>query len=369
MKKKKIAVIGLKGLPAFGGAATVGENIIEQLKDKYDFTVYSISSHTHLKSGNYKNICNQKVFRAIPLKKLNSLLYYIRAAIHAFFSSYDMIHWHHRAAAFVVPFLKLKYPVLLTTHGVIGTVKKWRKYKWFLDIQLEYFVKYSDIVSCVAKNEQRVLKKKYNINASYIPNGIKKNRVLNYSGNFSATNDEKYITFAAGRIIDCKGLDILLSALRDISKSPKLVVIGDLDQEPEHKSKIIEMARGLNVEFWGLIKDKNRLFFLIANSYLFVFPSRQEAMSMMLLEVASLHVPILASDIIENKDVFTDNEVLFFESNNPKSLQLKLDYALKENPSVLKSYSANAYDKLLNNYSWCDIAQKYSALYERLLEK
>ena len=31
-KKLKIAVIGLKGLPAFGGAATVGENIIEQLK-------------------------------------------------------------------------------------------------------------------------------------------------------------------------------------------------------------------------------------------------------------------------------------------------------------------------------------------------
>ena len=28
MLKKKIAVIGLKGLPAFGGAATIGENLI-----------------------------------------------------------------------------------------------------------------------------------------------------------------------------------------------------------------------------------------------------------------------------------------------------------------------------------------------------
>ncbi len=46
MKKKKIAVIGLKGLPAFGGTANGGENIIEQLSDKYDFTVYSILSHT-----------------------------------------------------------------------------------------------------------------------------------------------------------------------------------------------------------------------------------------------------------------------------------------------------------------------------------
>ena len=46
MKKKKIAVIGLKGLPAFGGTANGGENIIEQLSDKYYFTVYSILSHS-----------------------------------------------------------------------------------------------------------------------------------------------------------------------------------------------------------------------------------------------------------------------------------------------------------------------------------
>ena len=43
MGKPKIAVIGLKGLPAFGGAATVGENIINQLKDNYQFFVYSTS--------------------------------------------------------------------------------------------------------------------------------------------------------------------------------------------------------------------------------------------------------------------------------------------------------------------------------------
>ena len=51
MKKKRIGVIGLKGLPAFGGAAAVGENLIAHLKEDYDFTVYSVSSHTYLKTG------------------------------------------------------------------------------------------------------------------------------------------------------------------------------------------------------------------------------------------------------------------------------------------------------------------------------
>jgi len=212
------------------------------------------------------------------------------------------------------------------------------------------------------------LKKKYNISAFYIPNGINIPERATYSEGLSDTVNEKFITFAAGRIIEFKGLDILLSALKDIPKPPKLLIIGDLDQEANHKLKIIEMARGLNVEFLGLIKDKNRLFSLIAGSYLFVFPSRQEAMSIMLLEVAMLGVPIIASDIIENKDVFDDSEILFFKNDSPELLKLKIEYALN-NPTALKPYSTNAYNKLVNYYLWGNIAQKYSTLYEKLLKK
>ena len=45
--KPKIGIIGLKGLPAFGGAATVGENLISILHNEYDFKVYSVASHTN----------------------------------------------------------------------------------------------------------------------------------------------------------------------------------------------------------------------------------------------------------------------------------------------------------------------------------
>jgi len=41
MLKKKVAIIGLEGLPPFGGAANVGDNIIEQLAEEYEFTVYA----------------------------------------------------------------------------------------------------------------------------------------------------------------------------------------------------------------------------------------------------------------------------------------------------------------------------------------
>lgn len=76
-KKPKIAVIGLKGLPAFGGAAAVGENIIDQLKDRFDFTVYSVASHTNNKTGPINGI-QQIVFRNHGKGSVNTLIYYLK---------------------------------------------------------------------------------------------------------------------------------------------------------------------------------------------------------------------------------------------------------------------------------------------------
>ena len=76
MNKRKIAVIGLKGLPAYGGAATVGENIINQLKNDFIFTVYAVE--THVKDKNY-NLVKQIVFKAFPIKKLNVFAYYLKS--------------------------------------------------------------------------------------------------------------------------------------------------------------------------------------------------------------------------------------------------------------------------------------------------
>ena len=111
MKKYRIAVIGLKGLPAFGGAATVGESIINELKNEYQFTVYAVGSHTHhegQQDGYY-----QIVFRKFFIKKLNILIYYLRSALHCiFFGKYDLIHLHHVDGAVILPLLRLRYKVI-----------------------------------------------------------------------------------------------------------------------------------------------------------------------------------------------------------------------------------------------------------------
>ncbi len=364
IKKPRIAVIGLKGLPAFGGAAAVGENIINELKEKYEFTVYSTASHTTLKTGN----CNgfkQIVIRKLPFKKINSLYYYIVSSLRVLISfKYDLVHLHHRDAAFIIPFLRLRYKVIVTTHGSFSVVDKWKRYEWFFQINERFFIKFANSVTCVSLNEKRNFKNEINLDVTYIPNGINL-----FDDNFVRdVSYSNYIFFGAGRIIRTKGLDILLRSLHKISYKGLLIVAGDLEQSEDYKQEILELSNDLNIVFLALIKDKKELLSYMAHSDFFVYPSYMEAMSMMLLEGASVKAPIICADIIENKDIFNEEEVLFFESKNIDDLAEKVLYAIN-NSEDIKLRSERAYKKLITSYNWQIISEKYSEAYKSLLYK
>ena len=362
-RKIKIAVIGLKGLPAFGGAATVGENLINQLRDKYEFFVYATSSHTTYKTGTYNGI-HHIVFKNLPFKKLNALYYYILSALHAFFKGkYNLIHLHHRDAAFILLLLKLKYKVIVTTHSSFFIRDKWKRFGWFFKINERYFVKKADIVTCVSEEESKKYKELVNIDAHFIPNGINLN---GHGSNYKRFVKDEYLFFGAGRIIKTKGLEVLLQAIRNSNIKCKLIVAGDLNQTPDYKREILQLSDGLNVEYLGLIKEKEKLFSYIKHSKLFIFPSSYEAMSMMLLEAASLKVPTICSDILANKAILKDDEVLFFEVDNPDDLGKKISWAYENMPSM-NNRAEFAFEKLKLKHQWKNIALEYDALYQQLL--
>jgi glycosyltransferase involved in cell wall biosynthesis len=364
MKKKSIGVIGLKGLPAYGGAAAVGENIINQLVDEYEFTVYSSSSTTNQKTGNYHGF-NQIVFRKIPFQKINTLYYYILSAFHAlFFGKYDVIHLHHRDAAFILTILKIKFKVILTTHGSFHSLPKEKYYKWFFKWNENHFVKKADIVTCVSKVESNKYHDLLNIDAVFIPNGV--NLRQNHLSDDLAINYE-YLFFGAGRIMKTKGLEVLLCALKKINMEFKLLIAGDIEQTKDYKKEILTLSKNLNVEYLGLIKDKNQLFNYIRHSKLFIFPSSIEAMSMMLLEAASQKAPIICSDINANKAIFNEDQVLFFKVDDSTDLANKIKWAL-DNKLEMQKKADRAFEELRLKYQWKNIAKEYDRLYHKLLK-
>jgi len=359
-QKLKIAVIGLKGLPAFGGAAVVGESIINELKNQYDFTVLSISSHTNEKSG-YRNNYFQKVFKKIPFGKINILYYYIRSAIYVLFKRFDLIHLHHRDAAFILPILRLKYNVILTTHGMVLT-EKWKKYEILFSIQDKIFLNLANLITTVSQKDLKII---YSLLPNYnkiiqIPNGVTLNNI-----NFEQADR---ITFASGRIIPDKGCHLFLEALQGINYNSEILIVGDYNQMSHYQKILIDLSAHLpNLHFTGLIKEKDKLFEIIGSSRIFVYPSLIESMSMVMLEVASLKVPMICSRIQENLDVFSEEEVLYFEPNNISDLREKIQWAI-QNPDEMNTYANAAYSKVMDNYQWSNIAPLYANVYQSLIK-
>jgi glycosyltransferase involved in cell wall biosynthesis len=361
----KCIVIGLKGLPAYGGAATVGENLIKALQSAYQFKVTGVSSHTKKECLLVEGI-SQVVFKNHGTGAVNTLIYYFKSLFYGLFHRFDFVHLHHAESGFITPFLRLKYKVIVTFHGVYNykDPKFSDVQNWFFRLSERLNVFFANEVVSVSQPDIFYIEKKYGRKAHYIPNGI------TFSSEsisiLSKKNPQDYILFAAGRIYDIKGLHLLLEAMKLSGNTTLIKIAGDLTQVQSYKKKIESMLNGLNIEFLGLIKDKTTLMQLVADAKLFVFPSLTEAMSMMLLEVVSMKTPVIASDIPSNKAVFAEDEILFFKSNDSDDLKQKLEFAIN-NPEIMFRNAHNAYKKLSENYTWDVISKQYGILYHKLL--
>ena len=154
--------------------------------------------------------------------------------------------------------------------------------------------------------------------------------------------------------------------MREINYSGKVIIIGDLDQVKKYKKEINNLSMGLDVDFLGLINKKSELLNYLKQAKLFIFPSFIEGMSNMLLEAASMQVPIICSDIPSNKAIFNKDKVLYFKAGDHLDLSIKIEWALLNYNQMMKN-SKEAFLKLKKEFTWKKISHEYIALYEQNL--
>jgi len=369
-KKPKIAYLGIKGLPAKGGAERVVEGLVSYLNHDYDLYVYC--SRFYSRDFVSKSAHLIKI-RHLPGKYLHSSTLYLLSAIHVLFSGrYDLIHIHNSDAGFIVPLLRLRYRTVLgTCHGYPYKMAKWgKKAKLFLRISECLFIRFSFAVTCVSKTISNELRSKYGGKITFIPNGIEQIERLPSPArnhNYDYLPNKDFICFAAGRIDPTKGCHILLKALSKIKTETKCVIIGDFSQNPEYSKALFRMASQDQVTFLPFIEDRYELFEIIRKSKIFVFPSAAEAMSVMLLEVAAIGIPIICSDISENKDVLEEHAV-YFKTDDSLDLAKKIDFVFA-NDAIHLDNAQKTKSWLLETYNWLTVSRSYASLYDSIIRK
>ncbi|MGB8993041.1 MAG: glycosyltransferase family 4 protein [Desulfobaccales bacterium] len=362
---KHVAVMGIKGLPAKGGGERVAEVIIDAaLANDYRVTVYAKKSY--LKETNLPKNLEIIPIHDLPGKHLSAFSFGLASAFHALFRrNYDLIHLHYADFGYIVPLLRLRYKVLGTSHGAEYHRDKWGSMaKWCFQLFEMPFVRLTNACTSVSKSLAEYYSRKYGKDVLYIPNGINpyQARGVNLSKK-KYRLPPGYILFCAGRIIPSKGCDLLLEANRRLGLKVPVVVIGDMEGDVAYKKYLLELAEP-NIVFLNFISSKDELFELIRNCRFFVFPSIYEAMSMILLEVASLKKGLVCSDIPENVEAIGPHAV-YFASANISDLQEKLEYALRY-PEKMTQMAEASYSWVMQHRQWQEITKSYLELYAGL---
>ncbi len=371
-RKKRIAFFGIKYFPSRGGTSRVAENIILNLVEHYDVSIYCYKN-----SLAKDHISGVKVIQ-LPHIKFGSLgvfVFYLLSCLHILiYGDYDLIHAHKIDSFIFLNLLSKKTKVIATAHEAPYKRDKWSTLaKKFFKVSEDAFLKFKGVKTAISQPLCDFYKQEYDVDVKFIANGInlKDDRNLEGFSSFwpkEVPKNSAYVFFAARRIMGTKGLHTMLEAYKKINYQGHIFIAGELDNFPSYIKKIKALSQGLKVHFLGFVNPLPTLLEYVHQSEYFVFPSETEGMSIMLLEVASTGKPIIASDIPENTQVFTKNEVLFFKNKNVDDLVEKLNW-INKNTSEFKALGAKASAKVATSYTWDRITLEYRRLYEEILVK
>ncbi|WP_026517881.1 glycosyltransferase family 4 protein [Butyrivibrio sp. MC2021] len=131
-----------------------------------------------------------------------------------------------------------------------------------------------------------------------------------------------------GRLVDVKGVDVLIDALGILSKdhSLHLDILGDGPARTSLEQKVRDLGLMDTVTFHGVRLDKEAFF---KRAQIFVYPPVwQEAFGISIIEAMAQGLICVASDIGGIPEIITeDKQGILFEAGNPKSLAEAIDKA------------------------------------------
>ena len=371
--KKKIAFFGTKNFPSRGGSDRVAESIIRHLRDRYTFSVYCYRDPA---AASHMEGVEVVQFREWLPGAPGSFLYFFFSAIHILMRrDIDLVHMHKTDPAFFLPLLKLRYRIISTSQEAPYRRDKWNRFvKAYFRMVERMYIRWSDIATCIAEPLTEYYNTRYGSSVLFIPNGINPPDPSGFDYPRAAgflpagcSIDRPFVLFAARRLMSTKGTHTMLEALHKIRYNQQIFIAGEIHQGDPYFQRLTKLAEGMNVHFLGYVNPLNTLLALVDKSELFVFPSENEGMSLMLLEASSVGKPIVASDIPENRQVFREDEVLYFKVSDSDDLAEKITYAL-DKKEEMAGRAQKCRDRVLRDFVMSSISERFSQCYDKLIK-
>ena len=176
-----------------------------------------------------------------------------------------------------------------------------------------------------------------------------------------------FVFLFVGRFIEQKNLFYLLEQVSRLYRSTSLRFTLSIVGDGFQKKALQDRAKTLQID--GLISwrgwlNRGRLRDVYRSSHCLVLPSLYEGMSNVVLEAMASSLPVIASDVIGNRDLVRHGETGFLFPLDKPEEGVSAMRRLLHDPDLAKGMGQAGRNLVINHFSWKSAADSYARLFE-----
>lgn len=353
---QKVAIIGTVGIPSkYGGFETLAHQITKHLNKNFRFRVYCSSKaySNEERLGTFNN--SELVYVPLNANGAQSVIYDLVSIIHALFFA-DVLLILGVSGCLFLPFVKwfTKVRIITNIDGLEWRRNKWNKLaKEFLKISEFMAVKFSHEVITDNKAIQEYVKNSYGEESTFIAYGgnhvIQQSSDVGFLASYGLT--PKSYAFKVARIEPENNVHLILSAFDKLNQ--KLVVVGNWEASAYGRELKSKYKFSSSILIIDPIYDQSHLDQLRQNCRVYVHGHSAGGTNPSLVEAMSLGLPVLAFDVVYNRETTIDLAKYF----SGEAELIKLLNSL--NTQVLNDLGAKMLYVAQTHYTWAKISSKY----------
>ena len=362
MKKKKLAILGIVGVPAnYGGFETLVDNLLDLLPKYFDITIYCESKSYPEKLDTYKRA--KLEYLNYKANGAESILYDSVSLLKTF-RTQDFILLLGVSGTMMIPFLRPFTKAKIITH-IDGL--EWKRDKWgffakkFLKISESLAVRFSHGVVADNKHIQEYIIEEYGKDSfliAYGANHVSAVAPEPYLKKFSFLNSP-YV-FTVCRIEPENNVEMQLRAFKECEIGMPYIVVGNWNANEYGLKLYHEYSKVKNIILYNPIYEMEELNLLRSNCFFYLHGHSAGGTNPSLVEAMYLELPVIAYGVNYNKETTFGKALYFNDFEELKTLLFQIHDLDREQMRIDLAKLAK------KNYSWKAITRKYVEMFDTL---